>query len=46
VGRAALKEVTAEAALVRLRDAQHLLCDLVETLDARRVRYTQEWERA
>ena len=23
----------------RLRDAQHLLCDLVETLDSRRVRY-------
>jgi hypothetical protein len=30
----------------RLRDAQHLLCDLVETLDSRRVRYTQNLERA
>jgi hypothetical protein len=30
----------------RLRDAQHLLCDLVETLDSRRVRYTQNIERA
>jgi hypothetical protein len=31
---------------VRLREAQHLLCDLVETLDARRVRYTEDLERA
>jgi hypothetical protein len=30
----------------RLRDAQHLLCDLVETLDSRRVRYTQNLDRA
>jgi hypothetical protein len=30
----------------RLRDAQHLLCDLVETLDSRRVRYTRDLERA
>ena len=30
----------------RLRDVQHLLCDLVETLDPRRVRYTQDLERA
>ncbi|MGH2942711.1 MAG: hypothetical protein ACRDLN_08065 [Solirubrobacteraceae bacterium] len=30
----------------RLRDVQHLLCELVETLDAQRVRYTQDLERA
>ena len=30
----------------RLRDAQHLLCDLVETLDSRRIRYTQYIDRA
>jgi hypothetical protein len=30
----------------RLRDAQHLLCDLVETLDTERVRYTQNLDRA
>ncbi len=30
----------------RLRHAQHLLCDLVETLDDRRVRYTQNLARA
>jgi hypothetical protein len=30
----------------RLRDIQHLLCELVETLDERRVRYTQNLDRA
>lgn len=30
----------------RLTVAQHLLCELVETLDTRRVRYTQNLERA
>jgi hypothetical protein len=30
----------------RLRDIQHLLCELVETLDMRRVRYTQDLDRA
>jgi hypothetical protein len=30
----------------RLREAQHLLCDLVEALDSRRVRYTQNLDRA
>ena len=30
----------------RLRDAQHLLCELVETLDADRVRYEEDLERA
>jgi hypothetical protein len=30
----------------RLREVQHLLCDLVETLDERRVRYTRDLERA
>lgn len=30
----------------RLRDAQHLPCDLVETLDSRQVRYTRNLDRA
>jgi hypothetical protein len=30
----------------RLREVQHLLCELVETLDKRRVRYTEHLERA
>lgn len=30
----------------RLRDVQHGLCDLVETLDTRRVRYTHDLDRA
>jgi hypothetical protein len=30
----------------RLRELQHLLCDLVETLDSRRVRYTRDLDRA
>jgi hypothetical protein len=34
-------ELAEESAGPRLRDIQHLLCELVETLDARRVRYTQ-----
>lgn len=39
-------ELAEDPALARLRDAQHLLCDLVETLDARRVRYTRDLDRA
>jgi hypothetical protein len=39
-------EVTQKLARARLRDAQHLLCELVETLDTRRVRYTQDLGRA
>ena len=39
-------EVHEEAAQARLRDVQHLLCELVETLDAERVRYTEDLERA
>ena len=35
-----------EVALGRLTDVQHLLCDLVERLDERRVRYTRDLERA
>ena len=31
---------------VRLRDVQHLLCELVETLDSNRVRYTENLQRA
>jgi hypothetical protein len=30
----------------RLREVQHLLCELVESLDERRVRYTRDLERA
>lgn len=39
-------ELAEESAQARLRDVQHLLCELVETLDTRRVRYTQDLERA
>lgn len=39
-------EVKQAAAQPRLRELQHLLCDLVETLDTRRVRYTRDLERA
>ena len=39
-------ELQSESGWPRLRDLQHLLCDLVETLDARRMRYTQDLERA
>ena len=40
------KEVGDPRVNERMRDAQHLLCDLVEALDSRRVRYTQNLERA
>lgn len=39
-------ELPQQAAQQRLREVQHLLCDLVEALDARRVRYTGDLERA
>jgi hypothetical protein len=39
-------ELGHDDAAARMRDVQHLLCDLVETLDARRVRYTHDLERA
>jgi hypothetical protein len=39
-------ELSEGCAQARLRDVQHLLCELVETLDARRVRYTEDLERA
>jgi len=39
-------EVHDDAAQARLRDVQHLLCELVETLDAKRVRYTDDLQRA
>jgi hypothetical protein len=39
-------ELFEEPAQVRLRDVQHLLCELVETLDPRRLRYTRDLERA
>jgi hypothetical protein len=39
-------ELDSEAGRPRLRDLQHLLCELVETLDARRTRYTQDLDRA
>jgi hypothetical protein len=40
------KELNARSAQARLRDIQHNLCELVETLDSRRVRYTRTLERA
>jgi hypothetical protein len=47
VHREWLREEIAEAGVNdRLRDAQHPLCELVETPDSRRVRYTQNLERA
>ena len=39
-------EVHDKAAQARLCDIQHLLCELVETLDAKRVRYTEDLQRA
>ncbi len=39
-------EVTQESARDRLRDVQHMLCELVEALDPQRVRYTRDLERA
>ena len=39
-------ELPEQEAQVRLRDAQHLLCELVETLDSNRVRYEDDLERA
>jgi hypothetical protein len=40
------EELRDESALARLRDIQHLLCELVETLDHKRIRYPQDLERA
>lgn len=39
-------ELERGAAHERLRDVQHLLCELVETLDTHRVRYAEDLERA
>lgn len=39
-------EIGDESARTRLREVQHLLCELVETLDRRRIRYTEDLERA
>jgi hypothetical protein len=39
-------ELPDAAAPARLLDVQHALCDLVETLDVRRVRYTHDLDRA
>jgi hypothetical protein len=39
-------EFQESSARPRLRELQHLLCDLVETLDTRRVRYTRDLDRA
>lgn len=41
--RADLEDASAQT---RLRDVQHRLCDLVETLDRHRVRYTADLDRA
>jgi len=38
--------LSADVGQERLRDLQHLLCELVDTLDASRTRYTQDLERA
>jgi hypothetical protein len=38
-------ELENESTRARLHEAQHLLCELVETLDAKRVRYTRDLER-
>lgn len=40
------RELQAQIGRERLRDVQHLLCELVETLDAQRVRYTEDLQRA
>jgi hypothetical protein len=39
-------ELPAESARTRMRDIQNRLCELVETLDSRRVRYTRTLKRA
>ena len=39
-------ELHEEAAQVRLREVQHLLCELVETLDPARIRYVRTLQRA
>jgi len=39
-------ELHSDAGRARLRDLQHLLCDLVVTLDPGRIRYTRDFERA
>jgi hypothetical protein len=39
-------ELQSQAGRERLREVQRLLCDLVETLDGQRVRYTEDLERA
>jgi hypothetical protein len=40
------KELPDAGALERLREVQHLLCELVETLDNRKLRYRQDLDRA
>jgi hypothetical protein len=40
------RELQSQIGHERLRDVQHLLCELVETLDAQRVRYTEDLQRA
>jgi hypothetical protein len=44
--RQLLDDLLDPASQQRLRDVQHRLCELVETLDARRMRYTEDLERA
>jgi hypothetical protein len=39
-------ELQSDSGRTRMREVQHLLCELVETLDADRVRYTQDLQRA
>jgi hypothetical protein len=40
------RDLPQDAARERLRDVQHLLCELVETLDVNRVRYAEDLRRA
>jgi hypothetical protein len=40
------RDLPHDAARERLRDVQHLLCELVETLDVNRVRYAEDLRRA
>ena len=44
--RRLLEDLSDPASVKRLRAVQHLLCELVETLDTRRMRYTDDLQRA
>lgn len=40
------RDLDQDSAQVRMREVQHLLCELVETLDKQRLRYTRDLDRA